>query len=106
VTNITAFGAFVDIGVHQDGLVHLSHLADRYLKDPNEAVTVNQKVQVTVMEVDIQRKRIALSMKSDPFAERGKKTEKSVPPAKPQRTEEPEGSMADKLAMLKKQFGK
>ncbi len=106
VTNITAFGAFVDIGVHQDGLVHLSHLSDRYLKNPNEVVTVNQKVQVTVMEVDIQRKRIALSIKSDPFAERGKKTEKSGSPAKPQRNEEPEGSMVDKLAMLKKQFGK
>jgi len=106
VTNITAFGAFVDIGVHQDGLVHLSHLADRYLKDPNEVVTVNQKVQVTVMEVDISRKRIGLSMKSDPFAERGKKIEKSAPPVKPLKAEEPEGSMADKLAMLKKQFGK
>lgn len=106
VTNITAFGAFVDVGVHQDGLVHLSHLADRYLKDPNEVVTVNQKVQVTVMEVDVQRKRIALSMKSDPFAERGKKIEKSAPPAKAQKSEEPEGSMADKLAALKGKFGR
>ena len=103
VTNITAFGAFVDVGVHQDGLVHLSHLADRFVKDPNEIVSVNQKVQVTVMEVDIPRKRIGLSMKSDPFAERGKKMEKR-PASKPQR-QEPEGSMADKLAALKKQFG-
>lgn len=103
VTNITAFGAFVDVGVHQDGLVHLSHLADRFVKDPNEIVTVNQKVQVTVMEVDIPRKRIGLSMKSDPFAERGKKMEK---PAKRVEKKEEEGSMAEKLAMLKKQFGK
>lgn len=103
VTNITAFGAFVDVGVHQDGLVHLSHLADRFIKDPNEIVTVNQKVQVTVMEVDIPRKRIGLSMKSDPFAERGKKMEKPT-----QRVEKKEegGSMAEKLALLKKQFGK
>jgi protein Tex len=104
VTNITAFGAFVDIGVHQDGLVHLSQMADRFIKDPNEIVSVNQKVQVTVMEVDIARKRIALSMKSDPFAERGKNPGKSG--QKPQKAEEPQGSMADKLAMLKKQFGK
>ncbi|MBN3518497.1 RNA-binding transcriptional accessory protein [Algoriphagus lutimaris] len=103
VTNITAFGAFVDVGVHQDGLVHLSHLADRFVKDPNEIVTVNQKVMVTVMEVDIPRKRIGLSMKSDPFAERGKKVEKSQ--HRPKRKEE-EGTMAEKLAMLKKQFGK
>lgn len=103
VTNITAFGAFVDIGVHQDGLVHLSHLADRFVKDPNEVVTVAQKVLVTVMEVDIARKRIGLSMKSDPFAERGKKVEK--PSARPESKQE-EGSMADKLAMLKSQFGK
>ncbi|WP_075352160.1 Tex family protein [Algoriphagus marinus] len=102
VTNITAFGAFVDVGVHQDGLVHLSHLADRFIKDPNEVVSVNQKVQVTVMEVDIARKRIGLSMKADPFAERGKKMEKqdSKPVVK-----EKEGSMADKLAMLKGKFG-
>src|SRR5690606_11965346 len=71
ITNITNFGAFVDIGVHQDGLVHLSHLADRYIADPNEVVTVNQKVEVTVMEVDIPRKRIGLSMKKDPFSEKG-----------------------------------
>lgn len=103
VTNITAFGAFVDVGVHQDGLVHLSHLADRFVKDPNEIVSVNQKVQVTVMEVDIPRKRIGLSMKSDPFAERGKKMDKR-PSSKPKR-QESEGTMADKLAALKKQFG-
>lgn len=67
VTNITNFGAFVDVGVHQDGLVHVSHLSDRYVKNPMEVVKVNQKVTVTVMEVDLSRKRIAFSMKSDPF---------------------------------------
>ena len=63
VTNVTAFGAFVDIGVHQDGLVHVSQLADRFVKDPNEVVKVSQQVQVTVLEVDLARKRIALSMR-------------------------------------------
>jgi len=63
VTNITNFGAFVDIGVHQDGLVHVSQLADRYVKDPAEVVKLNQKVMVKVLEVDMQRKRIQLSMK-------------------------------------------
>lgn len=63
VTNVTAFGAFVDIGVHQDGLVHISQLADRFVKDPNEVVKVRQQVNVRVLEVDIPRKRISLSMK-------------------------------------------
>ncbi|MBX9694887.1 MAG: helix-hairpin-helix domain-containing protein, partial [Cyanobacteria bacterium] len=63
VTNVTAFGAFVDVGVHQDGLVHVSELADRFVKDPKEVVKVNQRVQVTVLSVDQDRKRIALSMK-------------------------------------------
>ena len=66
VTNVTAFGAFVDIGVHQDGLVHVSQLSDRFVKDPAEVVKVHQKVMVTVMEVDLPRKRIGLSMKSTP----------------------------------------
>ncbi|NTU43183.1 MAG: S1 RNA-binding domain-containing protein, partial [Nitrospirales bacterium] len=63
ITNITAFGAFVDIGVHQDGLVHVSELADKFVKDPAEVVKVHQRVQVTVLEVDLQRKRISLSLK-------------------------------------------
>ena len=63
VTNVTRFGAFVDIGVHQDGLVHISQLADRFVKDPAEVVRVNQKVRVRVLDVDIQRKRISLSMR-------------------------------------------
>lgn len=66
VTNVTAFGAFVDIGVHQDGLVHVSQLSDRFVKDPGEVVKVHQKVIVTVTEVDLPRKRIALSMKAAP----------------------------------------
>ncbi len=65
VTNVAAFGAFVDLGVHQDGLVHISQLADRFVKDPNEVVKVGQQVQVKVLEVDLQRKRIALTMRSD-----------------------------------------
>ncbi len=67
VTNVTAFGAFVDIGVHQDGLVHVSQLADRFVKDPNEVVKVHQKVEVTVVEVDLARKRIGLSMRKNPI---------------------------------------
>lgn len=63
VTNITAFGAFVDVGVHQDGLVHLSEMAHRYVRDPNEVVKINQKVRVKVLKVDLERNRINLSMK-------------------------------------------
>ncbi|MGB3946680.1 MAG: S1 RNA-binding domain-containing protein, partial [Bacteroidia bacterium] len=63
VTNVTNFGAFVDIGVHQDGLVHISQLSNTFIDDPNKVVKVQQKVMVTVTEVDVQRKRIALSMK-------------------------------------------
>jgi len=64
VTNITNFGAFVDIGVHQDGLIHVSQLADKYVKDPNTIVKLNQKVRVKVLEVDKERRRIQLSMKN------------------------------------------
>lgn len=65
ITNITKFGAFVDIGVHQDGLVHLSQLANYFVKDPNDIVRVNQKVEVKVTEIDVARNRIGLSMRSD-----------------------------------------
>ncbi len=65
VTNITAFGAFVDIGVHQDGLVHISRMADRFVKNPADIVKVQQKITVTVLEVDLTRNRISLSMKSN-----------------------------------------
>jgi len=63
VTNITNFGAFVDIGVHQDGLVHISQIADRYVKDPNDVLKLNQKVMVEIVDIDILRKRIQLTMK-------------------------------------------
>src|SRR5690606_29203792 len=71
VTNVANFGAFVDIGVHQDGLVHISELADRFVKDPREVVKAGQVVSVTVLEVDAARKRIALSMKTGARVERG-----------------------------------
>jgi protein Tex len=104
VTNVTNFGAFVDIGVHQDGLVHISHLSDKFIKDPKEAVTVQQKVNVTVVEVDVPRKRIGLSMKSDPFAQGEAPQQKSGP--KKQRQPEKEVSMEEKLAMLVNKFKK
>ena len=63
VTNITKFGAFVDVGVHQDGLVHVSQLANRYVADPAEVVKLHQHVQVKVVEVDTRRNRISLTMK-------------------------------------------
>ncbi|MCE5266060.1 MAG: RNA-binding transcriptional accessory protein [Deltaproteobacteria bacterium] len=66
VTNLTAFGAFVDIGVHQDGLVHLSQIADRFVKDPGEVLKVRQTVEVTVLAVDLERKRISLTLKKQP----------------------------------------
>jgi uncharacterized protein len=75
VTNIVAFGAFVDIGVHQDGLVHVSQMSDRYVADPNDIVRVGQKVKVRVVSVDMQRNRIALSMTTSdkPAAVKGQK---------------------------------
>jgi uncharacterized protein len=66
ITNVTAFGAFVDIGVHQDGLVHISQLANRFVKDPHQVVKVQQRVNVTVLDVDLKRRRISLSMKEKP----------------------------------------
>ncbi len=66
VTNVTRFGAFVDMGVHQDGLVHISQLADRFVRDPAEVVKVGQTVTVTVLEIDLERKRIGLSMRQTP----------------------------------------
>lgn len=105
VTNVTAFGAFVDVGVHQDGLVHISHLSDKFIKDPNRVVAVQQKVHVTVVEVDIPRKRIALSMKTDPFG-----TTPAANPLRQERTPKPKApvkaveSMEDKLAALRDKF--
>ncbi len=78
VTNITAFGVFVDIGVHQDGLVHISELADRFVKDPAEVVKVHQKVNITVLDVDLPRKRISLSMKTNRLPAEKAKKEKEI----------------------------
>jgi len=66
VTNLTAFGAFVDIGVHQDGLVHLSQFADRFVKNPGDVLKVRQTVEVTVLAVDLEQKRISLTLKKQP----------------------------------------
>lgn len=118
VTNVTAFGAFVDIGVHQDGLVHISHLADKFVKDPKEIVAVQQKVKVTVVEVDVARKRIGLSMKTNPFAEtipqqapvhKENTGRHKVKPSSPKQASKPpqkEMSMQEKLAMLVNKFKK
>jgi protein Tex len=117
VTNVTNFGAFVDVGVHQDGLVHISHLADKFVKDPQEVVSVQQKVMVTVVEVDVPRKRIGLSMKSDPFGQpesepkaaapsRDKRIKPKVAEKSKEREKEKELSMEEKLAMLVNKFKK
>ena len=90
VTNVTAFGAFVDIGVHQDGLVHISELADRFVKNPSDVVKVNQKVRVTVLDVDIQRSRISLSMKSRPGEKVEHKARKPKNQKKPKTPRPPE----------------
>ena len=83
VTNVTAFGAFVDIGVHQDGLVHISELSDRFVKNPSDVVRVQQKVNVRILGVDLERKRISLSMKTTPGEPpTSKPPEKRKPPAK------------------------
>jgi uncharacterized protein len=63
VTNVTHFGAFVDIGVHQDGLVHVSQIAERFVRDPAEVLRVGQKVRVRVLEIDLERRRIGLSLR-------------------------------------------
>ncbi len=85
VTNVTAFGAFVDIGVHQDGLVHVSELTNRFVRNPHDVVKVNQKVSVTVMGVDIDRKRVSLSMRKNPLESREENREKKTADMKPQR---------------------
>lgn len=111
VTNVTNFGAFVDIGVHQDGLVHISQLADRFVDDPAKVVKVGQKVMVTVTEVDVKRKRIALSMKGETSA-----SSKPQPKAPPIPKSRPSGGgpakekssgndWQDQLAALKGKFG-
>ena len=99
VTNVTNFGAFVDIGVHQDGLVHISQLSDIFVDDPNKVVKVQQQVQVTVTEVDTQRKRIALSMKTGANNAGSTKSSKQAQP-------EIGSDFASQLAALKNKFGK
>ena len=101
VTNVTNFGAFVDIGVHQDGLVHISQLADQFVDDPNKVVKVGQQVWVNVTEVDPKRKRIALSMK-------GETQQVKKPSAKPSLKEDSynPNDMNSALAALKNKFGK
>jgi protein Tex len=84
VTNVAAFGAFVDVGVHQDGLVHVSQLADRFVKDPHEMVNAGDVVRVRVVEVDVARKRIGLSMRKDGGASAKDPREARDP--KPERT--------------------
>lgn len=119
VTNITNFGAFVDIGVHQDGLVHTSQLANRFVANPNDIVKVHQKVEVTVMEVDAARKRISLSMKTEASQKSEVRSPKSKeqkpkqdfkpqtgkPTFKPkQEKKDADGDLQEKLAKLKGMF--
>lgn len=100
VTNVTNFGAFVDVGVHQDGLVHISQLSDTFVDDPNTIVKVGQKVWVNVTEVDVKRKRIALSMKGE-----GMVSSKKSSPKKEEASYDP-NDMKSALAALKGKFGK
>ncbi|BBL69877.1 Tex family protein [Methylogaea oryzae] len=102
VTNVANFGAFVDIGVHQDGLVHVSQLADKFVKDPHEVVKAGQVVKVKVLEVDAPRKRISLSMKSDAQVTESRPADKKAndPRAKPRNNPAPvpRSSLADAFA--------
>ncbi len=112
VTNLTRFGAFIDIGVKQDGLVHVSEIAHKYITDPNEMLKLNQKVTVKVTEVEIPRKRIALSIKQTQEPPAAAKNKQAAPPVpkqfnKPKEKEAPAPlSMNDALSLLKNKFGK
>jgi len=86
VTNVTAFGAFVDVGVHQDGLVHVSALADRFVRDPKEVVRVGDRIKVRVVEVDLVRRRIALSAKQGESTAVGKKSQPADRPKSPRQS--------------------
>ncbi|MBS0270568.1 MAG: S1 RNA-binding domain-containing protein, partial [Proteobacteria bacterium] len=103
VTNVTAFGAFVDVGVHQDGLVHVSELADKFVKDPREIVKAGDVVKVRVKDVDADRKRIALTMKSGaieshfPARERGADVRRSNVQAPSPKGHEGESALAAAL---------
>jgi uncharacterized protein len=98
VTNVAAFGAFVDIGVHQDGLVHVSQLADRFVKDPNQVVKVGQQVQVRVLSVDLQRKRIGLTMRKGETEKPPQQKERSKQSRPAKKVSEPSTAMAEALA--------
>src|SRR5690606_15256304 len=108
VSNVANFGAFIDIGVHQDGLVHVSALADRFVKDPRDVVRVGQTVQVRVLEVDVARKRIDLTLRKDDTAtERHGGAKPSGRPAEGRRggrgerpSAAPQGAMAEAFARL------
>lgn len=102
VTNVTKFGAFVDVGVHQDGLVHISELADRYIKEPSDVVKVGQIVKVHVLSADAKNKRIALSMKTPG----GKKPAPATATAASPKPAPPKPSMDEKLAALAERFKK
>lgn len=110
VTNITRFGAFVDIGVKQDGLVHVSEISHQYITDPNEILKLNDKVQVKILEVDIPRKRIALSIKQTQEAparkSSGFKGQGANNKTAPKTEDVSNMNMNDALSMLKKRFGK
>jgi len=112
VTNVANFGAFVDIGVHQDGLVHISALADRFIKDPREVVKTGQVVKVKVLEIDLKRQRVALTMrlndpipdprdqpaKAAPAADRGRRERGARPPPTPAPVESRPGALAEAFA--------
>jgi len=120
ITNVTNFGAFVDIGVHVNGLVHISNLSNQYVKNPADVVKVNQKVEVTIIDVDIERKRVGLSMVGMPQEKSSEKTKKSKPPknfdksgfkSKNQKKQSnkieeiEDGDLLGKLQALKDKFG-
>ena len=109
VTNITRFGAFVDIGVKQDGLVHVSEITHKYITDPGEVLKLNQKVMVKVTGVDIPRKRITLSIKQTEEPPATKKKHEAPTPKQwnqPAPAEAKPMSMDDALQLLKGKFGK
>ena len=109
VTNLTRFGAFIDIGVKQDGLVHVSEIAHKYIQDPGEVLKLNDKVTVKVLEVDQVRKRIALSIKQTQEAPQRNEFRKGNARSFEKKEKEPDlsgASLTDALSALKKKFGK
>jgi protein Tex len=122
VSNVTNFGAFVDIGVHQDGLVHISELSQRYVRDPRDVVQVGQVVKVRVLSVDVALQRVSLSMKGlrmtpgqaegprkeaagrEATAPARRRRKKVAPPPKPPAASPPETDMAEKLRALQAHF--